>query len=1126
MCACRLAGKFELLYNESLNFQEWGLRDDSGLVVVLYPRGTNLIPIAVGQLHVLFNPKRGDIKLAQVRTLLETMAKLSFDPHTQEQALCIVAGDFNSAPGSGLYRFIVEGKFDCADCERRAVSGQMEGRPSQCPPQGTGSTGADAPSCVNRSLLGAAQPVLRGGSGAPVDFGSGFVGSNGDSVANAAASGSAVGAAGVSLLSSTGNNSAGCMNLPPPLLLPDVQSPNAMYQASMSQGGHPWLHLPDQAALADQSPLDPDVLHDRIRDTKHQPPLGMDGRKPVLEAAELDGCIAPDVVCSAAAGDSAMMGQIAEGAAAGFVPSVGLANLKDNLAAPNAGCAEGEAQLDSVGASGHPGLPQQHVQDTYQQQFFQAVPYSSPATHCFPAGVSDHTMAGNEMRKVAGVEPPSGQSSQWNAGSDCQPVHGASQRLVTQSVQDTSLSYEAWRHIHAAALNVQGAMSASSIPSDGIEPNAAPVQPQTPSTHQYLAAGNRARLLEDTLLGMAPALSAQATSANSPNPMFAVQNVAPNPQWHRGFCEDDKGSPMGSYDPLQHVRGFGNADGYVGEYAPMPVEVPPPPPPSPPLTPPPPLPPTHATELPQDNQTALEAEGCVAVVGATHLVDNGHGSEQHGLSSNPMSIDDVLPAKMSYPSSLTPLARLEQSLHPANSQTSCGNGDLAVRLLQQDHRSNERRRAQVQNVFVSSSEDSHKPGNVSATDNSSKSADPDVAAAAHIQSERRWRGKPPPWAWKPPGLGSDSLMHEKDEEKTDGECSVVPSTTPVTIAQSDRSVGLEQKTKPDYSCSDLERVQAAVGGCTTEVKETSSTRVPDASSLAKVTASLANVTLPDACMGKGEVPGGPCQPMQFSGSLAGDLGDRRGVQLCTQAGAESAMAISPDISSMLKCNPMNTQQTLGTSKMRNWWAPTYYADSDDQRFADMPPIISPEAHVSVPPNLSFGRSSRGSVLPAGWSAQDLEIAMGCRASSGQRRGGRGKGFQKWIVQHSFKLESAYATVLGDDPEFTTWHGMTKSTVDFIFFTPSVHNGWALQPLRVLMPPGDQVIWKSMPSEEWPSDHLPLLCDFWVRKLSGVGGAARDDTQLNVPSMDGTRGRRARGIIGRGGRKGRRGQRRG
>eukprot|EP00887_Chlorella_sp_A99_P001011 scaffold5.g1011.t1 len=51
--------------------------------------------VVVANIHVLFNPKRGDIKLGQVRTLLEEVHKLG----RRYSAPAVICGDFNSAAG-------------------------------------------------------------------------------------------------------------------------------------------------------------------------------------------------------------------------------------------------------------------------------------------------------------------------------------------------------------------------------------------------------------------------------------------------------------------------------------------------------------------------------------------------------------------------------------------------------------------------------------------------------------------------------------------------------------------------------------------------------------------------------------------------------------------------------------------------------------------------------------------------------------------------------------------------------------------------------------------------------------------------------------------------------------------
>lgn len=54
---------------------EWLDRDNIALIVQLLHRKTNQF-ICVANTHILFNPKRGDIKLAQLKILLDTLTSI------------------------------------------------------------------------------------------------------------------------------------------------------------------------------------------------------------------------------------------------------------------------------------------------------------------------------------------------------------------------------------------------------------------------------------------------------------------------------------------------------------------------------------------------------------------------------------------------------------------------------------------------------------------------------------------------------------------------------------------------------------------------------------------------------------------------------------------------------------------------------------------------------------------------------------------------------------------------------------------------------------------------------------------------------------------------------------------
>jgi endonuclease/exonuclease/phosphatase family metal-dependent hydrolase len=82
--------------------------------------------VAVANTHVLFNPKRGDIKLAQLRLLLHHLQVLIAAAVPEDQAghvPAMIMGDFNSKPDTPLYRFMRQGAIDCLKHHRKDMAG-------------------------------------------------------------------------------------------------------------------------------------------------------------------------------------------------------------------------------------------------------------------------------------------------------------------------------------------------------------------------------------------------------------------------------------------------------------------------------------------------------------------------------------------------------------------------------------------------------------------------------------------------------------------------------------------------------------------------------------------------------------------------------------------------------------------------------------------------------------------------------------------------------------------------------------------------------------------------------------------------------------------------------------------
>ncbi|XP_038045877.1 protein angel homolog 2-like [Patiria miniata] len=118
-------------------------RDNVGIIALLRAKGLpedEAPRLCVATTHLLYNPKRGDIKLAQLGVLLAevdrmaaAVSPLSKRSQQQQNPLyhpIILCGDFNSLPHSPLYNFIRNRKLDYVGLQKVLVSGQGSSRRS------------------------------------------------------------------------------------------------------------------------------------------------------------------------------------------------------------------------------------------------------------------------------------------------------------------------------------------------------------------------------------------------------------------------------------------------------------------------------------------------------------------------------------------------------------------------------------------------------------------------------------------------------------------------------------------------------------------------------------------------------------------------------------------------------------------------------------------------------------------------------------------------------------------------------------------------------------------------------------------------------------------------------------
>ncbi|KAG4379236.1 hypothetical protein GLYMA_17G206966v4 [Glycine max] len=108
--------RFKLLNEKCIEFNKLGLRDNVVQLCVLeFINQNGSLPssltgsskVVVCNIHVLYNPNRGEIKLGQVRVLLDK-AKAVYKLWNDTPV--VICGDFNCTPKSPLYNFISEQK--------------------------------------------------------------------------------------------------------------------------------------------------------------------------------------------------------------------------------------------------------------------------------------------------------------------------------------------------------------------------------------------------------------------------------------------------------------------------------------------------------------------------------------------------------------------------------------------------------------------------------------------------------------------------------------------------------------------------------------------------------------------------------------------------------------------------------------------------------------------------------------------------------------------------------------------------------------------------------------------------------------------------------------------------------
>ncbi|KAL2916635.1 Protein angel 2 [Polyrhizophydium stewartii] len=122
--------RFEIVHAELVEYAKLaaGDRDNVAVVCLLACKRTGRRTI-VANTHLLWNPKRGDIKLLQMQALLDAVARVQ-DAYGDAGVPAVFVGDFNMVPNSMLYNYVVGADVPPeSEWHAKLISGQR--RPSE-----------------------------------------------------------------------------------------------------------------------------------------------------------------------------------------------------------------------------------------------------------------------------------------------------------------------------------------------------------------------------------------------------------------------------------------------------------------------------------------------------------------------------------------------------------------------------------------------------------------------------------------------------------------------------------------------------------------------------------------------------------------------------------------------------------------------------------------------------------------------------------------------------------------------------------------------------------------------------------------------------------------------------------
>lgn len=132
--------RFRLEQFEAVRLDASASRYESCAIAVLDENMGNLT-IIVASVHLIYNPKRGDLRLRQIEAVSRRTSELTrMHAKRQRDVAHIVCGDFNSTPSSGVYAYMAKGSVDAEHLDRRTKK-TGEGEERRCFDRGHAGSG-------------------------------------------------------------------------------------------------------------------------------------------------------------------------------------------------------------------------------------------------------------------------------------------------------------------------------------------------------------------------------------------------------------------------------------------------------------------------------------------------------------------------------------------------------------------------------------------------------------------------------------------------------------------------------------------------------------------------------------------------------------------------------------------------------------------------------------------------------------------------------------------------------------------------------------------------------------------------------------------------------------------------